>query len=101
MFVGIMAVLYIGYGTAQTPMTGMLSQSLNFKPLMGTFFGLAFKKYGHPVASIVIGEFIIAMMFAGFVALGMPVTVNNIVTGATLLGIVFVTTKRIKGAVVK
>ena len=101
MFVGIMAILYIGYGTAQTPMTGMLSQSLNFKPLMGTFFGLAFKKYGHPVASIVIGEFIIAMMFAGFVALGMPVTVNNIVTGATLLCIVFITTKRIKGAVVK
>ena len=101
MFVGIMAVLYIGYGTAQTPMTGMLSQSLNFKPLMGTFFGLAFKKYGHPVISIVIGEFIISMMFAGFVALGMPVTVNNIVTGATLLLIVCFTTKRIKGAVVK
>lgn len=101
MFVGIMAVLYIGYGTAQTPMTGMLSQSLNFKPLMGTFFGLAFKKYGHPVVAIVFGEFIISMMFAGFVALGMPVTVNNIVTGVTLLLIVCITTKRIKGAVVK
>lgn len=101
MFVGIMAVLYIGYGTSQTPMTGMLSQSLNFKPLMGTFFGLAFRKYGHPVVSIVLGEFIISMMFAGFVSLGMPVTVNNIVTGATLLLIVCITTKRIKGAVVK
>lgn len=101
LFVGIMAILYIGYGTAQTPMTGMLSQSLNFKPLMGTFFGLAFKKYGHPVSSIVIGEFIIAMMFAGFVALGMPVTINNVVTGATLLAIVCITTKRRFGAVVK
>ncbi|MGI6756230.1 MAG: ABC transporter permease [Atopobiaceae bacterium] len=101
MFVGIMAILYIGYGTAQTPMTGMLSQSLNFKPLMGTFFALAFKKYGHPVISIVIGEFIISMMFAGFVALGMPVTINNVITGLTLLIIVCITTKRIKGAVVK
>lgn len=100
-FVGLMAILYIGYGTAQTPMTGMLSQSLNFKPLMGTFFGLAFKKYGHPVVSIVIGEFIITMMFAGFVALGMPVTINNVVTGATLLLIVCLTTKRVLGAVVK
>lgn len=100
-FVGIMAILYIGYGTAQTPMTGMLSQSLNFKPLMGTFFGLAFKRYGHPVASIAIGEFIISMMFAGFVALGMPVTINNVVTGATLLAIICITTKRVKGAVVK
>lgn len=101
MFVGIMSILYIGYGTAQTPMTGMLSQSLNFKPLMGTFFGVAFKKYGHPVAAIVIGEFIISMMFAGFVALGMPVTVNNVVTGITLLLIICFTTKRVKGAIVK
>ncbi len=101
MFVGIMAILYLGYGTAQTPMTGMLSQSLNFKPLMGTFFGLAFKKYGHPVVSIVIGELIISMMFAGFVALGMPITINNVVTGAALLAIVCITTKRVKGAVVK
>lgn len=101
MFVGIMAVLYIGYGTAQTPMTGMLSQSLNFKPLMGTFFGLAFKKYGHPVVAIVVGEFIISMIFAGFVSLGMPVTINNVVTGVTLLIIVCITTKRIKGAIVK
>ena len=68
---------------------------------MGTFFGLAFKKYGHPVAAIVIGEFIISMMFAGFVALGMPVTINNVVTGATLLAIICITTKRVKGAVVK
>lgn len=101
MFVGIMAVLYIGYGTSQTPMTSMQSQSLNFKPLMGTFFALAFKKWGHPVPSVVIGEFIIAMMFAGFVSLGMPVTINNVVTGITLLGILVVTTKRVKGAVVK
>ncbi len=100
-FVGIMAVLYIGYGTSQTPMTGMQSQSLNFKPLMGAFFGLAFKKYGHPVAAIVLGEFLIAMMFAGFTALGMPITINNIVSGATLLLIVLFTTKRVKGAVVK
>ena len=96
-----MAVLYISYGTAQTPMTGMLSQSLNFTPLMGAFFGLAFKKYGHPVVAIVIGELIISMLFAGFVALGMPTTINNVVTGATLLAVVTLTVKRVKGAVVK
>ena len=100
-FVGIMSILYLGYGTAQTPQTGMLSQALNFQPLMGTFFGLAFKKYGHPVVSILIGEYIVAMIFAGFVAIGMPTTVNNIVTGATLLAIVTLTTKRVNGAVVK
>lgn len=100
-FVGVMAVLYIGYGTAQTPMTGMLSQSLNFTPLMGAFFGLAFKKYGHPVIAIVIGEIIISMLFAGFVAIGMPTTINDVVTGITLLIVVTLTVKRVKGAVVK
>lgn len=101
LFVGLMSILYLGAGSAQTPQTGMLSQALNFQPLMGTFFGLAFKKYGHPVVSIVIGEFIIAMIFAGFVALGLPVTMNNIVTGAALLVIVMLTTKRVNGAVIK
>ena len=100
-FMGVMSSLYLGYGTAQTPQTGMLSQALNFQPLMGTFFGLAFKKYGHPVLSILMGEYIVAMLFAGFVALGMPTTVNNIVTGVTLLAIVTLTTKRRNGAVVK
>lgn len=100
-FCGIMGILYISYGTAQTPQTGMLSQALNFTPLMGTFFGLAFRKYGHPIVAIVIGEFLIAMMLAGFVALNVPGTINNVITGATLIIIVSLTTKRVKGAVVK
>ena len=69
--------------------------------LMGTFFGLAFKKYGHPVIAIVVGEFIIQLLFQGFVALGAPTTVQNIVTGIVLLAIVTMTIKPVKGAVVK
>ena len=101
MFVGIMSILALGAGGSQTPMTSMLSQALNFQPLMGTFFGLAFKKYGHPVVSIFIGEFIVSMILNGFTAMGVPSTVTNIVTGVTLLAIVVLTTKRRNGAVVK
>jgi len=100
-FCGAMAVLYLGYGTAQTPQTGMLSQSLNFMPLMGVFFGIAFKRYGHPIVSIVIGEFMVSMMLAGFIAIGVSTTVNQIVTGITVLLILMLTTKRRNGAVVK
>lgn len=100
-YMGVMAILYLGYGHAQTPMTGMLSQSLNFMPLMGAFFGLAFKRYGHPVISVLIGEFIVSMISAGFIALGAPTPIQNVVTGLTLLIIVTLTTKRRKGAVVK
>lgn len=75
--------------------------SRNFTPLMGTFFGLAFRKYGHPIVAIVIGEIIISMMFNGFVALGAPITIQNVITGIALLMIVTMTTKPVKGLVVK
>lgn len=100
-FVGIEAVLTISYGTSMTAATSMSSMSRNFAPLMGTFFGLAFRKYGHPVISIVVGQFIISLIFNGFVALGAPTTIQNVVTGAALLLIVMFSTKRVNGAVVK
>lgn len=100
-FCGAMAVLYLGYGTAQTPQTGMLSQALNFLPLMGVFFGIAFRRYGHPIVAIVIGEFMVSMMLAGFIAIGVSTTVNQIVTGLTVLVILMLTTKVRNGAVVK
>ena len=48
-----------------------------------------------------IGEMIIQLMFNGFVALGAPTTIQNVVTGAALLAIVALTTKPVKGLVVK
>jgi ribose transport system permease protein len=100
-FVGIMAVLAVSYGTSMTAITGMGSMARNFHPLMGCFFGLAFRKYGSPVIAIVIGGFIIAIIFNGFVALGAPTTIQNVVTGAALLAIVALTTKPEKGAIIK
>ncbi len=100
-FVGVMAILSVSYGTSMTATTGMTSMIRNFTPLMGTFFGLAFRKYGTAVPAIVIGEFIIAIIFNGFVALGAPTTVQNIVTGAALLAIVALTARPEKGAVAK
>ncbi len=100
-FVGIMAVLSVSFGTSMTALTGMATMSRNFTPLMGTFFGLAFRKYGTPVTAMVIGEFIISIIFNGFIALGAPTTIQNVVTGAALLLIVALTTKPVKGTVVK
>ncbi len=101
MFFGLQSILTISFGTSMTSATNLSSMSRNFTPLMGTFFGLAFKKYGHPVIAIVVGEMIIQLMFNGFVALGAPTTIQNVVTGVALLLIVTLTTKPTKGAVVK
>lgn len=100
-FVGVMSILTISYGTSMTAASNMSSMGRNFTPLMGTFFGLAFRKYGKPITAIVIGEFIISMIFNGFVALGAPSTIQNVVTGVALLLIVMATTKPVKGIVVK
>ena len=100
-FVGIMAILTVSYGTTMTALTGMSTMSRNFQPLMGTFFGVAFKKYGMPITAIVVGEFIISMIFSGFVALGAPTTIQNVVTGAALLIIVALTARGSRGSVVK
>jgi len=100
-FVGIMALLTVSYGKGMLAVTGMASMDRNFKPLMGTFFGIAFKKYGYPVSAIVIGEFIITIIFNGLVALNVPTTINDFATGAVLLAIVTLTNRAPKGAVVK
>ena len=100
-FVGVMAILTVSYGTTMTALTGMSTMSRNFTPLMGTFFGVAFRKYGKPITAIVVGEFIIALIFNGFVALGAPTTIQNVVTGGALLVIVALTARGRKGSVVK
>ena len=100
-FVGVMAILTVSYGTTMTALTGMSTMSRNFQPLMGTFFGIAFRKYGQPITAIVVGEFIISLIFNGFVALGAPTTIQNVVTGGALLVIVTLTARGSKDSVVK
>lgn len=99
--VGVMAVLVVSYGTSMRAITGMGSMEYNFTPLMGCFFGLAFRKYNSPIIAIVIGEFIISIIFNGFIAVGAPTTIQNVITGIALLTVVALTIKRTKGAIIK
>ena len=100
-FLGIMAVLTISYGSSMVAVTGMASMSRNFVPTMGCFFGLAFKKYGMPIPAIILGEFVINIIFFGFIALGAPTAIQDVITGFALLIIVMLTTKVAKGEIVK
>ncbi|MGB4609556.1 MAG: ABC transporter permease [Saccharofermentanales bacterium] len=100
-FVGIMALLTVSYGSGMLAVTGMASMERNFRPLMGTFFGVAFKKYNVPVLAIVIGEFIVTLIFNGLVSLNVPTTIISFATGAVLLAIVTLTNRGKQGSVVK
>ena len=100
-FLGIMSILTISYGSSMVAVTGMASMSRNFIPTMGCFFGLAFKKYGMPLQAIIIGEFVINIIFFGFIALGAPTAIQDVITGVTLLIIITLTTKVNKGDIDK
>ncbi|MCH4191647.1 MAG: ABC transporter permease [Butyrivibrio sp.] len=100
-FFGIMSILTISYGSSMVAVTGMASMSRNFVPTMGCFFGLAFKKYGIPLQAIIIGEFMINIIFFGFIALGAPTAIQDVITGLALLIIITLTTRINKGEIVK
>ena len=100
-FLGVMAVLTISYGSSMVAVTGMASMSRNFVPTMGCFFGMAFRKYGIPLPAIIIGEFVINIIFFGFIALGAPTATQDVITGLALLLVVTLTTRITKGEIVK
>ncbi len=100
-FLGVEAILTISYGSSMVAETGMLSMSRNFYPTMGCFLGLAMKKNGIPIPAIIIGEFFLQIIYYGFVAMGAPTAVNDVISGFALLIIVTLTTKASKGEIVK
>lgn len=100
-FFGAMAVLTISYGSSMVAVTGMSSMSRNFVPTMGCFFGLAFMKYGIPLQAIILGEFIVNIIFFGFIAMGAPTAIQDLISGLALLIIITFTTKVRKGEIVK
>ena len=100
-FFGIEAILTISYGSSMVAETGMLSMSRNVYPTMGCFLGPAMKKNGIPIPAIIIGEFFLQIIYYGFVALGAPTAVNDVISGLALLIIVTLTTKTRKGDIVK
>ena len=50
---------------------------------------------------LIIGEFVINIIFFGFIALGAPTAVQDVITGLALLIIVTMTTNVAKGEIVK
>ncbi len=100
-FFGLMAVLTISYSSSLLAETGMASVSRNFVPIMGCFLGMAFRKYKMPLQAIVLGEFMLNIIFFGLIALGAPTAIQDVVTGLALLIIVAVTTRVEKSEIVK
>ena len=85
-FCGFGAILQICYSGSVTSSVGMATMSMVFKPMMGVLIGLQLIRLVDNLPILIfIGELIIAIVFNGFIAMGLPDSVQNIVLGAFLL----------------
>ena len=100
-FAGICALLTISYGSSIMPVSGMGSMERNFTPIMGCFFGVAFKKYINPVIPIIIGEYVITLITTGIMTNGIDSSLKNTIAGVIMIVIVALMSKENIGKVIK
>lgn len=84
-FVGIAGVLQVSYGGAIAPKSGMNTMSMVFPPFMGVFIGQYLERYCDIYLGIFLGVFSMTMINSGLIAMGLPGTLQQVVTGCFML----------------
>jgi len=84
-FVGIASLLQVSYGGAIAPKGGMNTMSMVFPPFMGVFIGQYLEKYCDIMIGIFLGVFSMTMINTGLIAMGLPGTLQQVVTGMFML----------------
>lgn len=84
-FVGIASVLQVSYGGAIAPKAGMNTMSMVFPPFMGVFIGQYLERYCDMMLGIFLGVFSMTMINSGLIAMGLPGTLQQVVTGSFML----------------
>ncbi len=83
-FLGVAALVSVGYTGSITARTGMASMAISFTPMMGVMIGM-FLTSCNPVVGAFIGSFCISVVGSGLVALGIESRLQNVVVGIFLL----------------
>ncbi len=84
-FVGIAGMLQVSYGGAIAPKSGMNTMSMVFPPFMGVFIGQYLERYCDIMFGIFLGVFSMTMINSGLIAMGLPGTLQQVVTGSFML----------------
>lgn len=84
-FVGIAGVLQVSYGGAIAPKGGMNTMGMVFPPFMGVFIGQYLERYCDIMLGIFLGVFSMTMINSGLIAMGLPGTLQQVVTGCFML----------------
>lgn len=86
LFCGLAAILQIRYSGTITSQIGMVSMSMMFKPMIGVVIGVQLSQIIKNLPLLIlIGEISIAIIFNGFIAMGLTDTTQNIVLGLFLI----------------
>lgn len=93
-FIGIAALMTISFAGSAGTKLNMESLTMVFQPMMGLMIGLELQRSTNLIVGIFIGEFAIAMIFTGLIAMGMPGTMQDVVLGMFLLIVMIITNNR-------
>lgn len=100
-FIGVMALMAISYGSTFTPSLNMESFKRGFTPIMGCFIGVAMKKHMNPVVAIILGEFLMYLIINGLVIMGIDASIQDCVQGLVLVIVVCLTMRSSRYAEVR
>jgi ribose transport system permease protein len=89
-FLGIASIMQISSSGNISLQVNLASAMMLFKPMMGVVIGLALAPLCNIVLGILIGTFSVTTIFVGLLALGLPDTFQNVVLGAFVLIVMFI-----------
>lgn len=84
-FIGVAAVLYVSQQGEVRNVSAMGSMTIMMDGFMGLFISMFLAKYCNMSVAVILGTFTMKMLSNGFVAMGLPATVRDIVQGIFLL----------------
>jgi len=94
-FYGIAAVLMICYAGSVTSKMSLSSLNTLFPPIIAVLIGLQLKSIVENfTVTILIGAFSVTILFTGLVAVGLPATIQDFLTGAFMIGVMVISTNR-------
>ncbi|MGI5888168.1 MAG: ABC transporter permease [Oscillospiraceae bacterium] len=96
LLLGPATILYLSNSSRMEPVLEMGSMSLNFTAMIGVFLGNYISKYCNAPIAIFIGVFTMKMLASGLVSIGLPSTVQDIVTGVFLVVFIGITSNQKK-----
>ena len=86
-FLGVGAVMYLSENGQILNVAPLDSSSLVFSGLMSYFISHFLSRYCPLAIGLIVGSFTMAFLSNGFVALGLPATLQTVTTGLFLLGL--------------